>query len=279
MTLGIHLTKVTPLYPTRVFLQWDLDNPTESGSYTFTIERSGSSEGPWEVLLAGAQNHYNYIDDLTKQPAYPDDGKPHLYSLQKQFYYRVTAVPPSGCHNKATSEPHAIEDGLAPVAAGLRRRLRYDESVIFQRHNGVKLAILKKRLWGTRCPECYDPVTRSITKENCLQCYATGFLKGYWDPVVLYGRVNTPFNVNASTSERGKDESATQLITLLDIPLLQDNDLIVELASNQRHIVRKQVTTELRRKSVHQQVTTSIIERGAIEYEIYVDTRLVPPLM
>ena len=195
------------------------------------------------------------------------------------MYYRVTVVPPSGCENKATSEPHAIENGLPIIAAGVRRRLRYDENIIFRRHNGVRLAVLKKRLWGQRCPECYDAVTRSITKENCLTCYATGFVGGYWEPVVLYGRINTPFNVNASTSERGKDEAATQLITLLDIPLLQDNDLIVELDSNQRHLVRKQTTTELRRKAVHQQVTTSIIERGAIEYEIPVDLRARPPLL
>lgn len=279
MALGIRFTKVTPLYPTRVFLQWDLLDPTESGSYTFTIERCGSINGPWELLKAGAQNNYNYIDDLTVQPLLPSDGKANLFSLQRQIYYRVTVIPPSGCENGAQTDPHGIEGEIHPVAAGLRRRLRYDENIVFKRINGVRLALLKRRHWGERCPDCYDPVTRSITKEHCTTCWGTGFVDGYWDPVVVFGRINTPFNTSAQTSERDKVESVPQLVTLLDVPALQDNDLIVEIDTNERHIVRKQASTELRRKTVHQQVTTSIIERGAIEYQIPVDVRLIPPLL
>lgn len=279
MALGIHFSKVTPLYPTRVFLQWDLSDPTESGSYTFTIERCGSVNGPWELLQAGAQNTYNYIDDLKQQPLLPTDGRANLFSLQRQIYYRVTVIPPSGCENGAQTEPHGIEGEIHPVAAGLRRRLRYDENILFTRINGVRLALLKQRHWGTRCPDCYDPVTRSVTKEHCLTCYSTGFTGGYWDPVVVFGRINTPANVTAQTSERDKTEAAPQLITLLDVPLLQDNDLIVEVDTNDRHIVRKQGVTELRRKAVHQQVTTTVIERGAIHYQIPVDVRLIPPLL
>jgi hypothetical protein len=279
MPLRIRFTKVTPLYPTRVFLQWDLLDPTESGSYTFTIERSGSIAGPWELLKAGAQNNYNYIDDLKLQPLLPSDGKANLFSLQRQIYYRVTVIPPSGCTNGARTEPHGIEGEIHSVAAGLRRRLQYDESIVFKRVNGVRLALLKRRHWGERCPDCYDPVTRSITKEHCVTCWGTGFIDGYWNPVVVFGRINTPFNTNAQTSERDKVEAVPQLITLPDVPALQDNDLIVEIDNNERHIVRKQSSTELRRKTVHQQVTTSIIERGAIEYQIPVDVRLVPPLL
>lgn len=277
--LTIRITKITPLYPHRIFIQWDLINPVDSGSYTFTLERCGSVEGPWEVLKTGIQNTYNYIDDMRDQPLQEADGKPHLYSLQKQFYYRVTVVPPSGCQNKATSDPHCIEKELSPIAKGLRRRLQYDLTRVTRYINGVRLSLLKRKLWGTRCPICYDPVTRSETIEHCTTCYGTTFIGGYWDPFVTYGRINTPYNINSVTSERDKTESATQIITLLDYPLLQDNDLIVELDTNQRHLVRKQTTTELRRVSVHQQVTTSIIERGAIEYSIPVDLRIVPPLL
>lgn len=280
MTLGIHITKITPLYPQRIFLQWDLEDPTESGSYTFTVERSGSTEGPWLVLLSGAQNIYNYIDDLLSQPQLPDGGKLHLHSLQRQIYYRVRVIPPSGCANSAESEPHGLEDiDLQPVAAGLRRRLRYDEQILFKRLNGVRLAVLKRRQWGERCSDCYDPVTRATTKERCSICYGTSFVGGYWDPVVLWGRVNTPKNVQAQITTRNTKEAATHIITLLDVPTLQDKDLIVETSTNQRHVVRAQKQTELRRRSVHQQVTTSLIARDAVEYTIPVDLRATPPLL
>src|SRR5512136_358137 len=131
MALGIHFSKVTPLYPTRVFLQWDLSDPSESGSYTFTIERCGSTDGPWELLQAGAQNTYNYIDYLQTQPRLPSDGKANLFSLQRQIYYRVTVIPPSGCTNSAHTEPHGIEGEIFPLAIGLRRRLQYIRPELF----------------------------------------------------------------------------------------------------------------------------------------------------
>jgi hypothetical protein len=280
VALGIEISQLTPLYPHKVFLQWDLTSPTESGSYTFTIERSGSVEGPWEILQAGAQNSYNYIDDMRTQAAHPEDGKPHLYSLQRQFYYRVTVIPPSGCTNQAVTAPHGVhKTSLSPVQAGVRRRLQYDERILYQRFNGVRLVLLKRRHWGTRCPDCYDPTTRAVTKEHCLVCYGTGFAEGYWNPVTTYGRVYPPDNINAQTTARDKKEASQHLLTLLDVPRLQDGDIIIEVDTNHRHVVRTQKQTELRRKAVHQQVTTSLVDHGSIEYQIPVDERAAPPLL
>lgn len=280
MALGIKITKITPLFPKRIFIQWDLIDPTESGSYTFNIERSGSTEGPWEALLTGTQNSYNYIDDLTTQDNQPDDGKVNLLSLQRQIFYRIKAIPPSGCTNSALSIPRGLDEiDLDPVAAGLRRRLRYDEDILFKRHNGVRLVLLKRRRWGTRCSSCYDPVTRATTREHCPICYGTSFIDGYWEPVVIWGRVNTPKNVDVETTSQGQHESATQVVTLLDVPLLEDKDLIIETNTNQRHIVRRRRQTELRRQTVHQQVTTSLLARNAVEYTIPVDLRAIPPLL
>lgn len=279
MALGIKITKITPLFPKKVFLQWDLINPTESGSYTFTIQRSGSTEGPWETLQAGLQNSFNYIDDFTSQPHLSNDGKANLYSLQRDIYYKVRVVPPSGCVNTATSEPHGLETELAPIQRGLRRRLRYDEQILFKRHNGIRLALLKRRTWGERCTECYDPTTKATMKEYCAVCYGTSFVGGYWNPVITWGRVNTPKNVQAQITERNTKEAAPHVITLLDVPILQDKDLIVEITTNMRHEVRNQRQTELQRRSVHQQVTTSLLAHDAVEYTIPVDWRTTPPLL
>ena len=279
MSLGIKITKIIPLFPKRVFIQWDLIQPTENGSYTFIIQRSGSIDGPWETLQAGLQNSFNYIDDLTNQPYLPEDGKAHLYSLQREIYYKVQVIPPSGCINAATSEAHGLETELAPIQRGLRRRLRYDEQILFKKHNGVRLALLKRRSWGERCTECYDPTTRATMKEYCSTCYGTSFIGGYWNPVITWGRINTPKNVQAQTTEKGKKEAAPHVITLLDVPILQDKDLIVEISTNLRHEVRNQRQTELRRRSVHQQVTTSLLTHDAIEYTIPVDWRTIPPLL
>jgi hypothetical protein len=278
MALGCVITQVTPLYPQRVFIQWDLIDPTESGSYTFTVERSGSTAGPWELLQAGLQNGFNYIDDFT-QPPLDADGVAHPFSLQRQFYYRVTVVPPSGCENGAQSDPHGIEPELPPVQRGLRRKLRYEETTIWRAYSGVKVALVKRRHWGERCTDCWDALTNEVLKEHCTTCYGTSFVDGYWDPVIVYGRVHPPNNVTAQPTQRDTNESSQHLITVLDVPLLQDGDLIIEIDMNQRHLVRRKTQTELKRKSVHQQLTTSLIDRGSIEYLLPVDFRATPPLL
>jgi hypothetical protein len=278
MALGITITKVTPLYPRRIFVQWDLNDPTENGTYTFQVRRSGSSEGPWEDLELGLQNGFSYIDDFDA-PVYEDNATAHPFSLQRQFYYQVTVIPPSGCTNGAVAEAHGVDPELPPIQRGLRRKLRYEESRLWKAFNGVRLALLKRRHWGQRCPDCYDDTTRACTLDNCTTCYGTSFIGGYWDPVILYGRIHPPHNIQAQTTQRDKNEASQHHITTLDVPLMQDDDLIVEIDTNQRHIVRRKTQTELKRKSVHQQLTTALLERGAVEYELPVDHRATPPLL
>ena len=275
MSFSVEIVKVTPLYPKKVLLQWDLHDPPASGSYTFTIERSGSTAGPWTTVVAGLQNAYNYFDDFSKLSNEHDI---NLLSLQRNIYYRITAAPPAG--DAATSEPHGFEPSeLSPMARGLRRRLRYEQQTVYRKVNGVKLAISKRRRWGPRCTKCFDPVSKAVLHSHCADCYGTGFEDGYWTSIVMWGRINTPDQIAVQDAPAGVVESAGHVITLLDVPRLQDQDLITELDTNKRYVVRRQLQTELRRYPVHQQVQVSQLSRNSIEYLLAVDSSLSPPLL
>jgi hypothetical protein len=282
VALGIRISQLVPLHPRKIYMQWDLLQPTERGTYLFKIERSGSASGPWEVLTASLQNGYNYIDDFQNQPGQPTDGKVHLASLQRQIYYRVTVTPPSGCANSAQTPPHGLyraDAGLHPLQRGLRRRLLYDERIVLHpRIAGVQLVLIKKRRWGERCPVCYDKTTRAVTREQCPTCYGTSFTGGYWNPVLSSGRVYPPQAVTVQTGVPAKIEANKHNIQLLDVPLMQDDDIIVEIPTDNRYIVERQAQTEIVRKPVHQLVTVSLMARTCVEYTIPVDPRTIPPL-
>ena len=187
--------------------------------------------------------------------------------------------PPSGALNTAVSTPHGIYKDLKNPYAGLRRRLQYDEEILFTRINGIKLILLKRRRWGIRCDVCYDPVTKATVQEECPVCYGTTFKTGYWSPVQTYGRIHPPHNPDAKFDNTGDmAESVQQYVTLLDIPVLQDKDLIIEAETNRRHVVLKKSQTEIQRKSVHQQVVTMTLTQDSVEYTIPVDFSAVPPL-
>jgi hypothetical protein len=274
MSFSVEIVKVTPLYPKKVLLQWDIQDPPAAGSYTFTIERSGSTSGPWTLVVAGLQNTYNYFDDFSTLTKEHDI---NLLSLQRNVYYRITAAPPTG--SAVTSEPHGFEPSeLSPMARGLRRRLRHDQLITYKKINGVKLAISKRRRWGPRCTVCFDPVSKAALHSHCEACYGTGFADGYWTSVIMWGRIS-PDKVAVQGAPAGVVESSGHVITLLDVPRLQDDDLITELDTNRRYVVRRQLQTELRRYPVHQQVQVSQLSRNAVEYLIAVDSSLSPPLL
>lgn len=279
MSLAVQITKITPLVPDRVFIQWDLLDPAEHGVYSFILERAGSSEGPWETCLTSANTYY-YIDDFRNQPGYNPTETVNTYSTQRELYYRVKVIPPSGDQNMVVSAPHSLWPEIAYMASGLRRRLQYDEDIIFRRVNGVRLVLLKRRRWGERCQTCYDPETKATTWEACPECYGTTFKGGYWNPVVVWGRIAPPHNVSPQFTGHGDvAEGIRHQVTILDVPLLQDRDLIIETELNHRHIVERKTQTELRRRTVHQQLVTELLDRGSVEYAIPVDLRVIPPLL
>jgi len=274
MSLSVEITNVVPLFPTRVFLQWNILIP-EDGTHTVKVERSGSSGGAWTVLTSESDLFY-YIDDLGAQTG-GDLTKAALFSLQRQVYYRVTVTAPSGA--SAVSAVHGLVPDLPPVQAGLRRRLQYDQQILWRRLNGMKLAILKRKQWGARCTVCFDPTTRSVTQEHCSTCFGTSFTGGYHTPVITWGRIVTPQNVNTQTTERDVKETATKRIHLIDVPRLQDSDLIVEIDTNERYIVRLQEQTEIRRKPVHQELTVSTVDHHSIEFRVLADLSFTLPLL
>jgi hypothetical protein len=43
--------------------------------------------------------------------------------------------------------------------------------------------LLKRRVWGPRCPRCTDRATRQIVEPECPVCYGAGVAGGYYPPV------------------------------------------------------------------------------------------------
>lgn len=261
-------------------MQWDVDCD-ESGSFAIEVHRSGAPEGPWECVGDGLLNAYNYVDKFFNLPpaAHYDDVHSGVneFSLSRQIYYKVVVTPPSGIENQFESTPVPIEPGLDRRTRLFKRKILRDEATAFRHLNGIQLIVLKRRNWGTRCLECWDPVTRDGTKEHCGRCYGTTFEGGYWAPVAVRGR-RTPGAVEAQMTAHGDSEVRYVNFLTLDYPHLEYKDLIIDVARNDRFIIQRAVSTELKTVAVHQTLTASLIARDAVEYKVPVDPATVPPL-
>lgn len=274
MALSVTVSRVMPLFPGGAFLQWDLQNPTESGTYLFSVFRGASPNGPWEPLLENAANVMSYVDRLSTAETLTVAA--NTLSLSRNMLYRVTATPPSGDAGRVEVVT-PIEPRLSGRQRLLKRKMLRDETLMLRKLNGVEVAVLKRMHWGLRCAKCFDKYAKEVVRGNCTFCYGTGFSPGYHVPVLTLAR-RTVGPVQTAITPQGKTDTAQTQITLLDAPVVEENDVLVFLRDNKRFLVKQQLQTELLTVSVHQKVMVSELARSSIEYRIMVDPLRIPSL-
>jgi hypothetical protein len=273
MALTVKFTRTVQLYPRGVFLQWEINDADRFGDYAVEIYRGQSADGPWEHLGTFA-NAYNYTDVFDVDG--PGDATANTYSLERALYYRLRVIPPPGL-DEAVTVAGLVGPESKGRQAGIRRKILRDETVMLSKLNGSRVAICKRKRWGPRCPDCFDPYTREVLRGDCLRCYGTGFVGGYHNPVITWAR-RTPKNVAVTQTESGKVELSGAQIMMLDFPSVQADDLIVFLDENSRYLVRAATGTELRIVQVHQEITATELSHAAIEYRLPVDPLTSVPL-
>lgn len=279
------ITKITPTFPTGVFIQWNLiPDPNITGNFLFTVSRSGSPGGPWAVLGTNPLiNTISYLDNNFNTPDSIGD-ETNLLALNKELYYQVSVVDP--VNNTATSVPVDL-NGLQAVDAStlptqdtqvsgtnlhkrqflLRRKILRDESTALRVLNGVQLQVYKKMHFGQRCTLCYDPLTRASTLSHCPQCFGTSWIGGYYPPIPTQGRLS-PASIQTSLTNEGLSDVSTVQFVLLNYPKVEADDLIVEPLSSRIWLVKILAPTELKRVMVHQRINCSELPRSDPEYEL-----------
>ena len=291
------ITNITPWFPTRVDIQWDLEEVTESGTFHFAVERSGSPTGPWTILAPDLPDTYLFSDPFDQEEA-------NTLSLARDVYYRIGVTPPSGVLKKIYS--HIVNlDGQAesdiigpnPVMGYqvldpaqheidpltgqnvrpadkqpgrlrlLRRKILRDEYIRLKKLTGNTFYLLKRRHFGSRCTVCFDAATSEITNSRCSTCYGTSWVGGYFLPVSLLGAPQES-QVQSDLGTQTKDDIRMLRVQLLDFPRVDEGDLLIDMVHNRRLLVKQRYYTTLKTVTVHQTVTTSELERQAIEYAI-----------
>lgn len=276
------IVRTTALFPSAVFLQWNvlLEDGDAAGDFFINVDRAGGPEGPWERVAATLRNAYHYLDNKFDLPPAARAGDLHegfnLFTLSRTVYYRISIVDATDT-SIAVSDPAPIEPGLDVRTRLFKRKILRDESVAFRALNGVPLYALKRRQWGTRCRECFDPATKENTQEHCATCYGTTFEGGYWTPVLIRGRKD-PAPVQTQLSAHGLTDRQVTTFIILDYPHIERLDIIVDLRRNDRWLVEASTPTELKGVTVHQKLVCSNLSHNSVEYAFPVDRLTVPPL-
>jgi len=276
MALKVTLTHTTALYSTTgYFVQWTLDNARESGNYRFDLYRSGTEGGPWEEVQMGMIDEYSTIDPFDPPNPIPASGylKPNLLRFEHIFYYRLVVTSPSGETAQDIMEGGPHVDGFM---RGYQRKAQRDFRLTLK-YNGVPVAILKRKQWGTRCPVCFDKMTKEVMRSNCKACFGTGFTGGYWTPIQTWAR-RGPSPVVAQVTPEQKSDSNEVKIWTTDLPLLERDDVVVFIPDQRRYRIDQQYQTEIRVVTVHQVFSAQEFPHDHVIYRFPVDLDQRHPL-
>lgn len=218
--------------------------------YTFTVLRSESPEGPWDILTPPFEDKYDFIDNVIQVA--------HRWRTYN-YLIRVTEKESGDCKDFG---PVAQEPEPDLVAIELRRHIR----VLMQAYAGRRCIVLPVRTFGQRCPDCYNRALGKSVKSGCLTCYDTTYVRGYMHPIEAYVQVD-PSSKSTQNGNPGITQQDNTTMRLGYYPDLKPNDLLIE-AENIRWRVVSQTQTEHARAAVHQEVQIHRIPEKDVEYAI-----------
>ena len=218
-------------------------------AYTLQVLRCESPEGPFEPVSPAFEDRNRFIDNAIL-----------IEDKWRQYYYRLRLT------SKETGE---FED--TPVVAKepepdlMALEIRRHIQILFREHAGRRLWVLPARSSGQRC-ECWSPRLGQRTRSGCPLCYDTGYIRGYYYPIEVFGQIDPSPKANQSGNAGAMQQTDTTG-RFPDYPPLKPDDIIVEL-ENRRWRVVTVTATEKARAVVHQEVQLHEIPRTDIEYSI-----------
>lgn len=191
----------------------------QGSSITIEYARSG---GPWQIL----------DKQLPLSSCYTDARRTNRNKYNNDFY-RVSVVTPSG--RTYTSEPQqAGIDVSYPYSAQAANLMRLSE--LQAQKTGRTGYLLKKIIYGPKCPVCQQFEDDSPVNQHCPHCLGTGRKGGYYKAI--------PLNILQNSQSTQTDISITGQVQNKQInakctawPLIRPGDVWVDDRTNQRYIM------------------------------------------
>lgn len=250
-TLRVNDLKVRSLDVALKEITWTIDSGQEDVlDYRFAVLRSESPGGPFEAISPWFQDRYIFVDARIPQG-----------DKFRQLFYRLRVV------QKATDtamDSAVVTQGPEPdlVAQQIRRM----EMTLFTQGIGRQVWLFKRRTFGARCRACWDSTLHKKTREKCLSCFDTGFLRGFHNPIEVWMQIDP-----ATKAQQNNPQQISQVVItsarMSYYPETVPGDVVVE-AENKRWTIQKVTPSERLRATVKQELVLAHIDTTDIEYKL-----------
>jgi len=225
--------------------------------HSFQLQANPNHEEPdgWTDVGVAADNTDFALDDTQRQ-----------FGKTLRIAYRVVCTTSEDTY---TSEPAQVLGLLSKrqwlMARAIIRRAQL-RATGFESFQGY---LFKRKLHGTRCVACIDPVTHETTNSACDTCKGTGRTDGYWRAATNTMFDLTPEPEDTRRSERGTVNDAVLGGSLIGIPMVARNDVWVDGNSDRRYFFHKVTpTAELNRVPLIVRAELRLAEFSDVIYSV-----------
>lgn len=283
----------------RVFLQWTVDPGTGPAFLSFQVQRAAQHGGDY-TPVATVDDLY-YVDDIGSEANQAQEL--NILSETRSLVYRIIGVRDTTDPklrqvtsneldtrgNSGVSVTSVQGVGFVPQSpqgvghgpnaarfsehpfAEQRRYLLYVAKLrrvytALRLLNGCEVVLLKRRRFGTRCTVCRHAGTGHVLVTHCLNCYGTTWVGGFHTPLRTLAKLS-PAPAQSQQVDLGRITARTAEVRLLPVPVMEPDDVIVDLDNDQRWIVRSVDENFFRKRSTSQDVACTLLARSAVEYQ------------
>jgi len=226
--------------------------------FTLQVSRDGGGD-TWTNIGTSVRNIYYAVDDTQRQ-----------YGKGLRLGYRVSLTTLWGTY---TSE-------IAQVLGKLSKRQFLQARGIIRRTllrprglTDLPGYLMKRKLYGTACTDCIDPITRGVINTDCTTCKGTGKVDGYWRATESTMFDMSPESEDTQTSDRGTINDVRVMGSFIGFPMLHHNDVWIDANSDRRYIVaRVEPVAELNRVPIIVKAELRLAEFSDVVYSIDPDT-------
>jgi hypothetical protein len=245
-------------------ITWAIDPVDPSGydplDVQFTVLRSGSPEGPFDLLTPTP-----LVDAYVFQ-----DTSLNRRSFWRKFYYKIVATKISTLFvvesvvHRAEVSPTTRFQMLEALEIVRLERLLLAGIGITAGYVGTPCLTFVRKTFGQRCAECFDFSLGRSLLEKCTRCFNTRHVGGYHTPMLIhYGFSPSPKVLEIANF--GEVQPSEVDCWTSNYPILSPGDLLVE-PNNRRWKVERIHPTERLRVPIRQICRLSEINRSDVEY-------------
>jgi hypothetical protein len=239
-------------------IEWKLDPAyiLRTPSPSFYVEVARAS-GEWKRL-----NPDNPIIDSC---IYVDTTR-YRFNLSNDVFYRIVVDDAGSIFN---SKPEATLGVLTRADFLIMRDVIRKEYLRLKKYVGAFGFLLKHRDHGTPCPKCLDHDLQTVVNSNCLLCFGTNKLKGYYNGFPYWVDLSGTTSQKDVNSPLSVTDNKARTVRSVAYPRMDTYDIWVDGDKNKRYVIRQvQTAVEIRGKPLVYVSQFREIPTTSIEYRI-----------